>query len=93
VHSCLYAALRLVFIAIKMIFGRGLCIDFLFLRQGFYVFDSCADFSLSHEGARDEINYYAGKFFSITVLKLSTKDIASSTHGFASLSLKTKKSS
>jgi hypothetical protein len=77
-----------------MIFGRGLCIEFLFLRHGLLILDSCAGFRLSQGRAKDDNkNYCAGRSFSIRTLKVLTKDSASSTHGLASASLKTKKSS
>jgi hypothetical protein len=37
-----------------MIFGRGLCIEFLFLRHAFDVFLSCAGFRLSQGRAKDD---------------------------------------
>jgi len=36
----------------KMVFGRGLCIEFLFLLHGIIVFESCAGFRLSQGRAK-----------------------------------------
>jgi len=52
VQPYLYAA---VIVDFKMVYGWGLCLEFLFLRHGFIAFQSCADFRLRQGRAQAAI--------------------------------------